>query len=133
MPVDYGTDVSTYRDGDLDPTFTLISGNRAVAEAIARRLETPHGGLLRYPDYGADLRGWLSRDFNDPIATLFGIKTQVEEQAEQDERVISAEATVTYDPTAQRLHIVASIELASGPFELVLSVTAVTVELLAPS
>jgi hypothetical protein len=132
MAVDFGTDVSTYVGGDLDPTFAVISGRRVVAEAIARRLETRRGALLRDPNYGTDLRAWLNRDFVGSAATLFRLKASVDREAEEDERVLSADATVTYEPAFQKLRIAIAIETAEGPFELVLAVSAVSVAILRP-
>jgi len=133
MAVDYGTDISTYRDGDLDRSFTLISGTRVLAEAIARRLETPRGALIGDPNYGTDIRGWLNKDFVDSEAALFRLKTAIEDEASKDERVIGAEATVLYDPAEKRLRITIAIEGAAGPFDLVLAVSQVRLELLSPS
>lgn len=132
MAVDYGTDVSTYRDGDLDPTFTIISGRRVISEAVARRLETPRGTCLRDPNYGSDTRGWLNRDFVAAEKTLFRLKALIEAEAEKDERVLGAEASIAYDPAIQKLRVVIMLEAAGGPFQLVLDITQVSVAIIEP-
>lgn len=120
---DFGIDVSTYLlndDGepDLDPTFTLMSGERVVAEAVLRRWE----------DHGA-LRELLSKrvSTND----LLELRGAMAAEAERDERVFAAR--VELEATGDRsLGISAEIDTADGTFELVAAVSDVTIELLSP-
>lgn len=126
MAIDYGSDVDCV--SDLDPTFALVTGPRAVAQAIARRLSTPRGGLHYDGTYGYDLRSLLNTGI-EPGDT-FRIAAAVEAQCVADERVVSATATVLFDETTERLRVLVDGELAEGPFSLVLGVSAVTVELL---
>ena len=133
MADEFGTDISTYRQGDLDPTFTIIRGTRVVAEGLARRLETPRGGLIGDPNYGTDLRPWLNRDFVATEEALFAMKAAIEDEADKDERIASAEATVSYSSALRKLHIKIVVVTARGPFELLLAVSAVTVEILNPT
>ncbi|TXH56862.1 MAG: hypothetical protein E6Q97_05560, partial [Desulfurellales bacterium] len=44
---------------DLDISFTPISGPRAVAEHVARRLISPPGSYDD-PDWGFDINSWLN-------------------------------------------------------------------------
>lgn len=121
-----GTDLSLWPD--LDPSGALVSGARCLAQALLRRLTTPRGGLFYDPGYGTDIRDLigesLATDGADSLAQA------IEQEVSQDERVLLATATMTFD---QRTNIVAgtlSIQTSSGPFTLVLSVSAVTVSLL---
>src|SRR5262245_42210422 len=140
MPTDYGLDFSTFvgEDGipDLDPTFTVIPGTstRAIAECLARGLYMPHGRLVEIgdeQDCGFDVRAFLS----GKIATreLASIKRGVESEALRDERVDTVTADVTYHPDGNRIEIVVEGDGAVGPFEFVLSITQLTVELLNPT
>ena len=88
----FGTDVSTFPD--LDPTFTIISGQHVVGEACARRLYCPHGGLLYDSDYGMDVRLLLNAGFTQQQAYVF--KTALESECEKAERVVSASAVLAY-------------------------------------
>ncbi|MGB0890535.1 MAG: hypothetical protein ACPGWS_09650, partial [Solirubrobacterales bacterium] len=89
-----GVDVSTFSDdgstADLDPSFKLISGTRAVLEAVARRLITRRGTLLEDPEYGFDLRAYQSAKINSvrEAAILAGARAE----ALKDERVTAAVA-----------------------------------------
>jgi hypothetical protein len=57
MATDYGTDISCYPD--IDASFGVVSGFTLI-EDLARRLETPRGGLFYDSNYGTDVRGWVN-------------------------------------------------------------------------
>lgn len=125
MATDFGTDVSTFPDLDFIP----ISGQAAVGEAVARRLMTPRGSLPFLPNYGTDIRNRL----NDTITPeqLASLRSSIEAEAEKDERVERAEATVTYLDASHTLLIALKLTTGTGPFDLVLRVSQLSVELLA--
>ena len=100
----------------------MVSGNRAVAEAIARRLQTPRGGLIDDPNYGYDLTAFLDADITAPV--LASIQSQVNAECVKDQRVTSATSTVTLT-VAGLLIVTIALTTAFGPFSLVLSVSAV--------
>lgn len=129
MAGDYGSDVSTFPD--LDPTFTPISGRRAIAEAVARGLVMPHGQLLAIgdrPDCGYDLRSQLSARMTPDKEQR--IKTAVEAEALRDERVLAVTVSATYDAAARTLRVQLFLETSIGPFAMVLAVGEVTADLL---
>jgi hypothetical protein len=115
---DFGTDVSTFPD--LDPAFALISDKRAVGEAIARRLMTPHGSIDYDADYGYDVRDLLNEDMGP--AELLAAQSAIVDEAEKDERVLHATLDLVFVPESDTLSLPLTLELADGPFELVLSV-----------
>lgn len=110
MATDYGTDVScsTY----LDPYFALVSGPEGVAQAIARRLQTPLGGLLTDPTYGFDLRALLNSGLTQ--AATLAIQTGIEAQCLYDERVDSVEVQVEMDDATGVCTIEVSPVLVEG-------------------
>lgn len=130
MAADYGIDVSCV--DDLDPTFALVSGPVALAQALARRLATPRGGLFYDGTYGYDLRAILNASVED-FGGTFAIASAVEAECMKDERVARAGATVSFNRGTEKLTVAVAIEGSEGPFDLVLSVDAVTVEILAPT
>src|SRR5207253_1177574 len=79
---DFGADLSALPD--LDIRWPLQDGRRNLAEAIARRLQTPRGGLFYAPDYGTDVRSWLNEVLTED--DLFRVKMAVEAECEKDER-----------------------------------------------
>jgi hypothetical protein len=126
MATDLGTDV--FCIDDIDPAFAVVSGSTAVAQAIARRFDTPRGGLHYDGEYGYDLVEWMNREITD--ADTFRIGLAVEAEALKDERVLAAEASATYDASTETLSIVLRGACSSGPFQLVMSVDDVTVTIL---
>lgn len=124
---DFGTDL--YCVDDIRPTFDLVSGRTGLAQALARRLSTPRGGLFYDTTYGLDLRAYLNADLDQGDA--FRLEAAAASECERDERVARATAEVTFDQVAETLTIRIDIVPADGEaFRLVLDVTAVTVALL---
>ncbi|MDW8269356.1 MAG: hypothetical protein RMN24_09335 [Anaerolineae bacterium] len=122
---DFGIDMSALPDLD----FGLKSGTANLAEAIARRLVTPRGGLFYDPSYGLDLRQYLNEALTDEVR--YEIETLVAAECEKDERVLSAMATlIDGPPQARSLQVAVELETADGPFRFVLSINGVTVEVL---
>jgi hypothetical protein len=127
---DYGEDVSTFLDGDLDPYFRPLTGPRVVAEAVVRRWTTPSGGLFFEPSFGVDVRE-LSSQAMTPQA-LFTLGALLAAQAEEDERVQSALVELSFNTKTRRLLVRAEIRTASGSFALVVSVDRLSAEILEP-
>lgn len=123
MP-DYGTDLSCVVD--LDAGLAEVTGNTLLAQALARRLITPRGGLLDDPNYGYDLTQFLNADIGP--TDLASITAAVNAELLKDERVLSASVTVTFAGTV--LSVTAQINAANGPFSFVLAVSNVTTQLL---
>lgn len=118
---------------DLTMPSVMASGNQCVAEAIARRLQTPRGGLIDDPNYGYDLTAWLDADVTP--AQIASIQSNVNAECVKDQRVTSAQSTVTFLPTGL-LIVTIQLTTAAGPFSLTLSVSSLApnaVQLLAVS
>ena len=109
---------------DLTSPAVYVSGNRAIGEAIARRLSTVRGGLIDDPTYGYALTEFL----NDDLSTGDIARIQANTQAEclKDERV--AEADVTVSLVGTTLGVSIQVTTVTGQtFALVLSVAEVAV------
>src|SRR5882724_5139925 len=79
---------------DLDPRGATVTGFRIIGEAIARRLQTPRGGLLDDPNYGYDLVGELNDDMG--AGDTGRIAASVTAECLKDQRVTAATVTVTF-------------------------------------
>lgn len=124
---DFGTDLSCVTD--LTPQCTVVSGRRLLAEAIARRLITPRGRLIGDPDYGTDITDLINDDVD--ATTIGAMRSAIVAECLKDERVVSAEVTITAPPGGTGSYkIDISLEDGDGPFPLTLDVSEVTVELL---
>ncbi len=114
---------------DLVMPSVMASGFRVVGEAIARRWQTPRGGLVDDPNYGTDATDLVGDDLGTTelaqAAHALGI------EAEKDERVSSC--AVTCQLVGGVLMIAGVVKTAAGPFQLVVSVTQVSVTLLQAS
>lgn len=122
--------IGTDLDGieDLSPAMREVSGREALAQAIARRLRTPRGGLFYDERYGFDLRQFI----NEVAPSTGYIAAGVQAQAEQDERVLRARAQVyQLGEMQERLRVDLTITDRRGiDFRLSLAVTDLTVEIL---
>lgn len=129
-PDGLGLDVSTFPD--LDPLFRPIRGQRAVAEAVARRWLTPLGGLAYAPSYGAGLASFLNAGVAGP--RLRALEAALATQALADERVQAAQVSLTVigSAPAVALRAAGTLTTSAGPFALVLTVDqlAATLEVL---
>ncbi len=123
MPhTDYGNDT----ESTDDTTFARreVSGSIMMAQALARRFQTPRGYLFYDPEYGYDLRQYLK----GPIPLLSVINGQVENEAYKDERVDDVKVESSFDGDGLEVNIAGFG--SEGPFDLTLNITEVTVELL---
>ena len=114
---------------DLTMPSSQAGGQRAIAEAIARRLQTPRGRNVGDPNYGYDVTAFLDADLSQADVVL--MQGQVDAECVKDERVLTAACTASLTGTV--LVISVALTTASGPFTLVLGVSAVTVTILAPT
>lgn len=123
---DFGTDLRC--GNDLDPGMAEVSGLELIGQAVHHRLTTRRGSLLRYPDYGIDVRDLLSEGVDE--TTLAQIPSIVDGELAKDERILSSTTVATWAEASATLTLTITIETAAGPFVLVLAVDKVTVELL---
>lgn len=137
MPTDYGSDLTTFAGAGgtigADPLFLPISGPRVVVERVARRLMTPKGALPGFPEWGLDLMALIGKRMTN--VEIERTKKAIQFECEDDEAVESARV-VGFEPVAGGIghyRIQISLTLAEGPFELVLGVSDVGVELLRAS
>lgn len=123
---DFGVDLAALPD--LDPLFSLVSGRAVLLEAIARRLRTPRGALFYDPEYGLDLTGYVNESLSR--ADALALEAALAAECRKDERIRAAGASVAFEPATRTLRITVRLFDDAGPFELVLSVDRVTVQLL---
>jgi len=130
MPPLFGDDIDCGPDG-LSPTFELVSGRRALVQAIMRRFQTPRDSLIDDPDYGIEVQAWVGR--RSDTAQRWAWQKALEGEVLKEERVQSAKARLTFDTISQRLSFTLAVETAEGPFTLTVAVSELSVDLLAVS
>ena len=122
---DFGTTLSCVNDFASDAR--TVSGFRVVGEAIARRWFTPRGRLIGYPNYGFFLPDYINADMSP--RDIAALRAGAAAEAEKDERVEKCTVAATLDRTTGEMTIDARIDTAKGPFDLVVTASSVTVEL----
>jgi phage baseplate assembly protein W len=110
-----------------DIAWQTKSGMENLAEALARRLQTPRGGLFYDPEYGLDVRDWLNE--TDSEEARFELSTLASAECEADPRVLSADVEVIALGD-DGVTIAISGQSLEGPFSLILEANKVTVEVL---
>ena len=125
IDTDFGLDLSGA--SDLDITMRETSDREALAQSVARRLQTPRGGGLFYDfDYGYDVRQFVS----GVVLPEGTIEAAIENEILKEERVLEVQVDVRFFTANKRLKIFVALFDGDGPFDFVLDVSDVTVELL---
>lgn len=133
MPPDYGTDTALDTAGgrlDMPAHWSRITGPACVAQAMLCRFQTQPRGVVarRFPGYGLDLRQYVHDEFTP--RKFAELRAAIIVQAEQDPRVQSVVPTITLDARTSTLTVRLRLQLADGPFDLVLAATPTIVTLL---
>lgn len=127
-----GVDIDAVND--LPLRFNLVTGNKNLGNAIARRLTTTRGALSNIspsygPNYGFDIRQFLLS--GQTPSTLTQMQVAISSEVEKDERVLSVSTTVIFNQQLQSAKVTIYVTTQSGPFQLILNVNQVTVDILA--
>ena len=126
MNIEYGIDCSTWSGKglpDLDPYFTIITGNDLLAQVIIRRTFCTHGSYIDSPNYGINLFNYLNK--KDSQITPGSIAAQIRSQVLADERFDDCKAVVKYVNGSLNITIYAKPS-QSPPFSLTMSLSAAT-------
>lgn len=115
---------------DLPLRWRFASGNRNLANRLARRLTTPRGYLIDDANYGYDVKQWLGAKMTP--ADVAQAQDEIRRECEKDEEVVGVSVTVTFARTTGVLTIAIVVTPPDGsePFRFVLSVSSLTVEVL---
>lgn len=125
-----GTDF--YVLDQLDPAFPLAMGNKALAARTFRRVTTdPTLGIFELPS-GEPACLDLSEMLNEQLDTssLGDIETRIRRVCAFDPEIDSVAPTVTFADRKLKVRILITPADGSAPFALVLSVDAVTAQVL---
>lgn len=124
--------------GTLDETLTVhcvtdfelhmpkVSGRTALAQAIARRLQTPRGRVPWWPNYGTDIRNMLLSKTPPNV-----IVSSVVRECLKDERVAQADVVAVESTDGRTLKLDLTITDADGPFDFTMSIDDAAVNLIA--
>ena len=126
MAADLG--LSIYDDGDLSPRMQTVTGVEALVLALVRRLQRSRGTLWYDRTNGRN----LSEFIHQATRGAWELESAAENECGQDERVQSVEATAesTVDSGATRVEMTIGGTSSKGPFEFVVGIDEVSVELI---
>ena len=124
---DFGIDIDM--TNDLPLIFGVASGQRNVANAVARRYQCPRGALVYDPEYGYDVRPFANITLTP--AALSQLRSDMIAEARKDERVQDCDIVLTPPPSLLgTLFANVTLTTSNGPFELILAISSVTVDIL---
>ena len=124
MASDYGSDIAL-GVGSAPRNWGLVSDALNVLNALARRYRTTRGTLFYDLEYGYALTDLVGSDLSD--AQIDQAENDIAAEAEKDARILSADADVVPNSNGTFL-VTVTVTLKEGTFALVLSVSALTVE-----
>lgn len=131
-PIDQPQEVHSGQDidgiVDVGKSFAIASGLRNIGNAMARRLMTPRGGLFYDPNYGLDLRNYLSAG-NTP-QQLAQLQSEIVSEVSKDERIENPTVTVAINVPASKLTIAILTDTAVGPYKFIVEIGKLSVDLL---
>jgi hypothetical protein len=126
---DYGVDLSCTTG--LNPLLLTVTGSELMCQVALHRLYGRPGSLLSNPiDNTLDARDFLSNDITPQ--SLPRIAGQCVAALTGDQRIFSATVGATFDAKSGLLTLSIAGTGSSGPFNLTLAVSDVTVEILRP-
>lgn len=126
MSVNYGADTSCVSDIGLIDTI-VTDPIILVGQRIARRLQTPRGGLAAVgddPNFGWDVRRYVNAKMSP--RDIAQAQQQIAAECTKDEEVQSALVQLSFT-NGGPLVISIQLQASAGPFTLVLNVTQLTV------
>lgn len=123
-PFGWGSDLAC--DRDLAEGMEEVDGfsQRALAEALLRRLDCPRGRLPDDPTYGMDLASYVNRGVTQ--AELIGLAGEIRNELTKDDRVDAVTVELTISEGGRRLMaraLVTPVDPAIGGFGLTFAAT----------
>lgn len=127
--IEYGVDFSCTTD--LDPLLILVSGDELMGQVCVRRLFARPGSDISNPvDNTLDARDFVAAGITP--SDLPSIGGRCASALNGDQRISGATVAATFNPNTHLMSLAISAFGANGPFNLTLSVSAVTIEILRP-
>lgn len=108
------------------------SGRPRIINRICRRLRTPRGSLYFHPGYGLDIESYLGEELTSDrtrrLVRDVAAEVEAESTVHEDSVIVESSETVLNGVAAIDLRIRCTTK--AGPLDFVVSVAAVTLELL---
>lgn len=114
-----GTDIA-WTGGDLDPTFSLVSGIQNVKQAAMRRLITSRGELHYERGYGLQLEDYVNADVSRK--TMVDLQREIRNELLKDERIVEVDVTIEWLGESSAMKIKTICYTTVGSFDSVFTV-----------
>lgn len=113
---------------DMDMTFEAyeVSGVRALAERLLRRITTSKGMFEWWPNDGYDARDALLSKIPP-----WKIKAAIENECMKDEQVVSIVATVTVSADGRTMTVLLNVTTEQGDYDFTMGITQAAATLIA--
>jgi hypothetical protein len=118
-PDAFGTDIA-WTGGDLDPTFSLVSGMTNVQQAALRRIITDRGTLHYELGYGIDLSDWINADITRQ--SMVDLQRELRNELLKDERITEVDVTIEWLGEASKMKIKTKCYTSFGDFVNIITV-----------
>jgi hypothetical protein len=128
-PFGYGVDIAAL--DDISPVWGLVASETTVAYDLFRRITTPAGSYDEIEDEPIDtldIRSFLNARVSQAIVA--NLKSRLSAVCKGNPRVRSCKPDVAFSLQRRELTVDIHCETATGPFDMVLKATEVTVEIL---
>ncbi len=110
---------------DLTPDMQIATGRQVIAQSLVRRQTTPRGSVLTSPNDCLDIRQMISQGVTQ--SQLQAYASSLRTELLRDQRVLSANVQISYDPVKNVTTITENVQTSAGPFTLTLALTANTI------
>jgi hypothetical protein len=114
---DIDSTIDVHGLGDFLPTMPAVAGREALVQRLVRRLTTPRGRFIFWPNFGWDVREALLSKAQPSV-----VATNVQLECEKDEQVESCVAEVTRDAAGNNF-LKVTVTDADGPFEFTMTIS----------
>ena len=114
-----GTDIA-WTGGDLDTTFSLVSGIQNLKGAALRRLITARGELFYERGYGLQLEDYVNADVTRK--TMVDLQREIRNELLKDERFVEVDVTIEWLGESNTMKIKTICYSTIGSFDAVFTV-----------
>lgn len=123
----FGLDVSTENQAIAPDLRVETNPVKCLLQSLERRFYTDHGSWDADRDFGYNLADVC----NETGVTADSIKRRFEAECEKDDRVRSCLARVVHSQNTDVYEVFARVDSEVGPFDLVVTIDKVNIQLLA--
>lgn len=120
LPDPFGFGQDLLLGDDVSADMAEVAGIGCLAQDLIHRIETPRGSVFEDPNYGTDLRDYLSKGIDS--RELSGLPGVIAAELQKDDRVQRVTVKIN-SATRDEINFQTIVLTAQGPFKFTTSVT----------